>query len=165
MDHDEAMQIEEDADCSHDSGCMLEESVGAPPFFAVQISREEFQRQAKEHTKEALQRLVGSLEFKQMQETCKTCNVCWSLEHISLECAECGGFAIQRPCPICSGRCGQLWTRDIDMSHAMRTAHWQGDCGLPKEQQQVYLYRAMMDDSETAISEALKELNTENCDR
>lgn len=45
--------------------------------------------------------------------TCFTCGVNWSEEHISLDCAECGGYAMQRPCQLCNGSCGQVWSRDL----------------------------------------------------
>lgn len=62
--------------------------------------------------------------------TCFTCGVNWSEEHISLDCAECGGYAMQRPCMRCNGSCGQVWSRDLAASHNLQRAEWLGECGI-----------------------------------
>ncbi|XP_077559711.1 uncharacterized protein LOC144174745 [Haemaphysalis longicornis] len=62
--------------------------------------------------------------------TCFTCGVNWSEEHISLDCAECGGYAMQRPCLLCNGSCGQVWSRDLAASHNLQRAEWLGECLL-----------------------------------
>lgn len=43
------------------------------------------------------------------------CGVSWSEEHVSLDCSECGGYSLQRPCPLCDGRCRTSWKRDLTM--------------------------------------------------
>lgn len=43
------------------------------------------------------------------------CGVSWSEEHVSLDCSECGGYSLQRPCPLCDGRCHTAWKRDLTM--------------------------------------------------
>lgn len=30
-------------------------------------------------------------------------------------CVECGGYALERPCPVCGGRCGAVWKRDCEL--------------------------------------------------
>ena len=44
------------------------------------------------------------------------CSSCWyEGDYGSPNCVECGGYALERPCPICNGRCGRLWKRDIEL--------------------------------------------------
>lgn len=62
--------------------------------------------------------------------SCFTCGVNWNEEHVSLDCAECGGYAMQRPCLRCNGSCGQVWSRDIAASHNLQRAEWLGECRL-----------------------------------
>lgn len=33
---------------------------------------------------------------------------------MSLDCLECGGYSLERPCPICSGHCRNIWKRDLE---------------------------------------------------
>jgi len=61
--------------------------------------------------------------------SCFSCGVCWFEEHVSLDCRECGGYALVRPCPSCDGRCGNKWTRNLQASHARQQAIWDGCCG------------------------------------
>ena len=35
------------------------------------------------------------------------------MEQFSLDCQECGGSALTKACPKCSGVCGQTWRRDL----------------------------------------------------
>ncbi|EFA08614.2 protein pinocchio [Tribolium castaneum] len=67
-------------------------------------------------------------ELRLQMTTCFTCGVSWSDSHVSLDCAECGGYALERPCPECEGGCGAVWKRDLSMSHASSKARWQGKC-------------------------------------
>lgn len=60
--------------------------------------------------------------------SCFTCGVLWADQQVSLDCSECGGYSLERPCMICDGKCGQLWKRDFTMSHACGKARWQGVC-------------------------------------
>lgn len=41
------------------------------------------------------------------------CGVSWHEDHVSLDCKECGGYAMSRPCPDCNGRCASKWTRNL----------------------------------------------------
>lgn len=47
--------------------------------------------------------------------SCFTCGVSWAEHHVSLDCSECGGYAMERPCPTCEGTCGAVWKRDLTM--------------------------------------------------
>ncbi|XP_043523143.1 protein pinocchio isoform X1 [Frieseomelitta varia] len=69
-------------------------------------------------------------ELRAQLNSCFTCGVSWSEEHVSLDCSECGGYSLQRPCPLCDGRCRASWKRDLTMSHASGKARWIGECGL-----------------------------------
>ncbi|KYN35850.1 hypothetical protein ALC56_09641, partial [Trachymyrmex septentrionalis] len=69
-------------------------------------------------------------ELRAQLNSCFTCGVSWSEEHVSLDCSECGGYSLQRPCPLCDGRCHTTWKRDLTMSHASGKARWIGECGL-----------------------------------
>jgi len=69
-------------------------------------------------------------ELKNQYNSCFTCGVTWTEDHVSLDCFECGGYSMQRPCPNCDGSCQQVWRRDLVMTHAMHKAHWEGECGL-----------------------------------
>lgn len=60
--------------------------------------------------------------------SCYTCGVSWREEHISLDCSECGGYAMHRPCARCNGHCEGVWDRDLAASHKQRLAQWLGDC-------------------------------------
>lgn len=42
-----------------------------------------------------------------------SCGVCWYDDHVNLDCSECGGYAMCRPCPKCNGKCGAMWKRDV----------------------------------------------------
>lgn len=67
-------------------------------------------------------------ELRLQLSSCFTCGVSWVEHHVSLDCSECGGYALERPCPRCDGHCGATWKRDLTMSHACGKARWQGEC-------------------------------------
>lgn len=67
-------------------------------------------------------------ELRQQMGSCFTCGVSWTDDHVSLDCSECGGYSLERPCPLCDGQCGVQWKRDFTMSHACGKARWQGVC-------------------------------------
>nr|XP_018896032.1 PREDICTED: protein pinocchio-like isoform X1 [Bemisia tabaci]XP_018896033.1 PREDICTED: protein pinocchio-like isoform X1 [Bemisia tabaci] len=77
---------------------------------------------------------VLSIEELRLQlNSCFTCGVSWVDDHVSLDCSECGGYSLERPCPLCSGRCSSVWKRDLTMSHASGRAKWEGKCNLQAE--------------------------------
>lgn len=92
-------------------------------------------------------------ELRQHLGSCFTCGVSWTDDHVSLDCSECGGYSLERPCPLCDGQCGVQWKRDFAMvsvacrmpraqsatianpfffsplqSHACSKARWVGVC-------------------------------------
>ena len=69
--------------------------------------------------------------------TCLSCGARWSDGRFSAQCAECGGGAMEAPCLVCGGRCGEKWLRDVSDSNDSHRGHWAGRCGLPPEQQMV----------------------------
>lgn len=97
-------------------------------------------------------------ELKNHYNSCFTCGVTWSDDHVSLDCFECGGYSMTRPCPVCDGKCARIWTRDLTMSHAMHKAHWEGQCGLPSSDQEALFIKNLVDATEESITEALKDL-------
>ncbi|KAH7953301.1 hypothetical protein HPB49_007006 [Dermacentor silvarum] len=66
--------------------------------------------------------------LKSLYNCCFTCGVSWSEDQASLDCAECGGYALHRPCVHCNGSCGGAWSRDLVASHKLRRAQWIGEC-------------------------------------
>lgn len=60
--------------------------------------------------------------------SCFTCGVNWCEGHVSLDCFECGGYAMQRPCVHCDGHCEGVWMRDLAASHKFQHAQWFGEC-------------------------------------
>ncbi|XP_063917817.1 protein pinocchio isoform X2 [Zophobas morio] len=73
-------------------------------------------------------------ELRLQMTSCFTCGVSWSDSHVSLDCSECGGYALERPCPECEGACGAKWKRDLSMSHASSKARWEGKCAKKPQQ-------------------------------
>ncbi|KAF2880563.1 hypothetical protein ILUMI_25601 [Ignelater luminosus] len=72
---------------------------------------------------------VMTIEELRLQMTsCFTCGVSWAEDHVSLDCSECGGYALERPCVACDGVCGAVWKRDLNKSHGCSKAHWEGEC-------------------------------------
>ncbi|KAK4319165.1 hypothetical protein Pmani_009884 [Petrolisthes manimaculis] len=69
-------------------------------------------------------------DLRSQYNSCYTCGVSWSDNHVSLDCRECGGYSLERPCPLCDGKCGNSWRRDVSMSHSVGKAHWEGECEL-----------------------------------
>lgn len=67
-------------------------------------------------------------ELRNQLNCCFSCGVSWADSHVSLDCSECGGYALERPCPVCDGACGAVWKRDLSMSHANGRARWTGEC-------------------------------------
>ena len=44
-----------------------------------------------------------------------SCGMSWYDGEWSQGCPECGEGAMQLPCPICKGRCGRVWRRDVEL--------------------------------------------------
>ncbi|KAL3227640.1 hypothetical protein MRX96_024062 [Rhipicephalus microplus] len=62
--------------------------------------------------------------LKSLYNCCFTCGVSWAEEQASLDCAECGGYALHRPCVHCNGSCGGISSRDLVASHKLRRSQW-----------------------------------------
>ena len=93
--------------------------------------------------------LYEMIQFLLSFSSTSRCGCSWFYSQWNHECKECGIGAMIVPCPICGGRCGGIFTRDVDMSHAFRAAHWDGACGLPQPEQLRLLFQqtAMTEDS------------------
>lgn len=59
--------------------------------------------------------VISIEELRAQMVSCFTCGVTWTDDHVSLDCGECGGYSLERPCPLCDGKCGALWKRDFTM--------------------------------------------------
>ncbi len=62
--------------------------------------------------------------------TCSTCLAEWEQGEFTENCLECGGFAMTRSCPNCSGKCGAIWKRQVSMSNSFQEAFYKGGCRL-----------------------------------
>lgn len=69
-------------------------------------------------------------ELKLTLNSCWLCGCNWQEDHVSLDCPECGGYAMSRPCPSCDGKCQQIWTRNITGTHDRHKATWNGQCSM-----------------------------------
>ncbi|XP_035220667.1 protein pinocchio-like [Stegodyphus dumicola] len=71
----------------------------------------EFENDNLQHDTSDMLTLEG---LKRQYYSCSNCGVSWYDDHISLDCSECGGYAMCRPCPECNGQCGSIWRRDVE---------------------------------------------------
>ena len=67
-------------------------------------------------------------ELRSLYRSCFKCGVNWHEGQVTLDCSECGGYSMSRPCPECDGKCGSLWLRNISASHENHAAVWTGVC-------------------------------------
>lgn len=67
-------------------------------------------------------------DIKSTRNSCWLCGCNWLEDHVSLDCPECDGYALNRPCPNCDGKCQQTWTRNISATHDKHKALWIGQC-------------------------------------
>lgn len=94
-------------------------------------------------------------ELRLQLNSCFTCGVSWADSHVSLDCTECGGYPLERPCPLCDGNCGQIWKRDLTTSHACSKARWEGECGLRPRPQSGASVHSPLPQSNTNTTSAL----------
>jgi len=129
--------------------------------FSNKITKSEYEQQRRDFTRQQIAILVSSPEYTRRLNTCGTCWSPW-LDLLSCDdCMECGGFPLVRPCPVCKGKCGKTWQRDVETSHSNHEAHWEGNCGLPWDQQRLHLQLILTEDAgEEAILEAMQTLTT-----
>jgi len=133
----------------------------APPVeIAQQISLTEYEKQKVEFTKQEIDKLIHSPQYQTRHNTCSSCWSIWIEGMCRSDCMECDGFALTRPCPICQGKCGITWKRDVDMSHSNNEAHWSGECGLPWDQQKLHMQLLFTDASEETILDGMDSLTT-----
>jgi len=66
---------------------------------------------------------------------CTNCGADWSAGRWTPDCPQCGGFAMELPCPMCGGKCGAIYPRAVHDSQDANLAHWAGRCLLPSDQQ------------------------------
>ena len=77
---------------------------------------------------ESIYEMVTLEALKSLYRSCFTCGVRWHEDHVTLDCPECGGYSMSRPCPHCDGKCGSQWKRDIRATHENHAAVWTGVC-------------------------------------
>jgi hypothetical protein len=65
-----------------------------------------------------------------VKSRCWTCGADWTAGIWTAECPECGGGALEIPCPLCSGRCGMTLQKAVADSNDFGMGHWIGSCGL-----------------------------------
>ncbi|XP_025090005.1 protein pinocchio-like [Pomacea canaliculata] len=107
-----------------------------------------------------VEQIMQSEAYQRRIATCHLCGQCWYDNKFRVGCHECGGFPLQRACPVCDGQCGSQWTRNIKLSHSFHEAHWDGSCALPPEVQHAFQLRKLTDSSEETLSEGLQDLST-----
>lgn len=96
---------------------------------------------------------VVSIEELRLQlNSCFTCGVSWHEDHVSLDCRECGGYSLERPCPLCEGRCNSIWKRDLTMSHASGKARWEGECALRRQPEPNLIFKSLATEEESLCS-------------
>lgn len=59
--------------------------------------------------------VISIEDLRSQMVSCFSCGVTWTDDHVSLDCRECGGYSLERPCPLCDGECGVVWKRDFTM--------------------------------------------------
>ncbi|CAG2172390.1 unnamed protein product [Oppiella nova] len=66
--------------------------------------------------------------LRTLYNSCFACGVSWHQNHVTLDCSECGGYAMSRPCPQCDGKCDSQWQRNLTATHDAHVAQWTGQC-------------------------------------
>uniref|UniRef100_A0A6G1S651 Protein pinocchio n=1 Tax=Aceria tosichella TaxID=561515 RepID=A0A6G1S651_9ACAR len=92
--------------------------------------RSEEQHQQYQQQLQYQQHYLTIEDLKLTRNSCWLCGCNWLEDHVSLDCPECGGYALTRPCPSCDGKCNQTWTRNISATHDRHKALWIGQCNL-----------------------------------
>jgi len=98
----------------------------------IQFSARPLSMEADEYAPNTLTEDYGKMltleDLKNYKSNCQSCGVNWRNEEASLDCNECGGYPMHRPCPECSGKCGATWNRNLTKSHDKAMASWSGVC-------------------------------------
>jgi len=66
--------------------------------------------------------------LRSLYTSCFECGVSWHKNHVTLDCSECGGYSMSRPCPECDGKCDSEWQRNLIATHENHKAMWTGVC-------------------------------------
>lgn len=75
---------------------------------------------------------VITIEYLRQFYSCSSCGVSWQDDHFTFDCDECGDFSMTRPCSLCDGKCGAIFTRNLALTHEKNRACWEGECKLIK---------------------------------
>lgn len=97
-------------------------------FFAPQVMEPSPEEFAPNTLTEEYGKMLTLEDLKDYNSNCLTCGVSWRNEEASLDCNECGGYPLHRPCAECSGKCGATWDRDLTKSHDKALAAFSGVC-------------------------------------
>lgn len=97
-------------------------------FFAPPVMEQPHEDYAPNTLTEEYGKMLTLEDLKDYNSNCLTCGVSWRNEEASLDCNECGGYPLRRPCPECSGQCGATWDRDLTKSHDKALAAFSGVC-------------------------------------
>ncbi|XP_015918409.1 protein pinocchio [Parasteatoda tepidariorum] len=87
--------------------------------------------------------------LRRTYNSCSKCGVSWYDDHVSLDCTECGGYSMTRPCPTCNGECGNKWRRDVKSSRVKKQAQWHGTCNLSSSWKATSLESSLPEDNKT----------------
>lgn len=68
--------------------------------------------------------------LRSLYNSCFECGVSWHKNHVTLDCTECGGYSMSRPCPECDGKCDSQWERNLIATHENHKAIWTGVCKI-----------------------------------
>lgn len=117
-------------------------SSSAPDSFHSMTTTSSHGQQQQLQFEQAFQQSAGTAnghhltieELRLAINSCWLCGCNWQQDHVSLDCQECGGYALTRPCPNCDGRCKEVWKRNINGSHDYHKARWIGQCLFDKQQ-------------------------------
>lgn len=74
---------------------------------------------------------------------CYLCDSNWSKGEFTEHCDLCGGGALEKPCPVCEGKCGAKWKRMVLDSLDSGESHWIMNCGLPPEEFRKKMWQKM----------------------
>ncbi|KAL4218447.1 hypothetical protein ACF0H5_023182 [Mactra antiquata] len=132
----------------------------ATVYYRIPISPTEKEEQGVNISKEEIEEMKKSEPYQKKLSTCHLCKQCWYDNSYSKHCPECDGFALQRPCVICDGRCEQIWQRNINKTHSFHKAHWEGRCDLPLDIQQVLMQQSQNKRKDLKISTERQCLST-----
>lgn len=122
--HDELLYLEEPPALS----LSWQDAFGAPDFLSAMTTTTTTATTTMPHS--PMQHYLTIEELRLARNSCWLCGCNWQQDHVSLDCPECGGYALSRPCPNCDGKCEQVWKRNINTTHDSHKATWIGQCSM-----------------------------------